>query len=416
MRSGLLSLRPLHITDPFIIEIVSGIGLSQNFLSEFITYISVGLSINPMLAKLLAIPFGILYIVSGYLVIRKEEERLHYLGVFLYLIFFSSFTYLAYFNQSNDCYCPSLKDHWNAGDGTQIMFIHKDENGKFACFRRPGFHPHYNKKLKKPSDQDLTRIVNSLKSEDYSIFDCCDLEIRKINEQKKREKSEEIENDRYQKNLKDLNNWETAKRIYTKESFKAYLVNHPEGKFVANAKRELDKLEKADLKGQTLNKNYNSNGEFDNSPKKQHESKTIEYEYIDVDIPNDRNLRFWMPSYSNNIPDLLHFALESNNHLPRYSSYKFNYTKIVNDDTLDLRILYNDYTPFFIGKAYSKPNFNGTGYELYRLEGTVYYPIGFKDYEGVWELSTINRNEYGFGEGRFTFHLIKDYTSEDKVK
>lgn len=155
-------------------KIIGSISKSGDYLSGFIDYISLQLSVDYLTAKLYSIPFGLLYIIGGYLVLKSKELKLQWIGVVLYLLFFSSFWILAFLSKSNDCICPNKNQKWFTGDGTALIYIYRDSQGLYECYNRNGNHPYIpNTKLRKPTIEEGLQIMDAINKENFSIFRCC---------------------------------------------------------------------------------------------------------------------------------------------------------------------------------------------------------------------------------------------------
>jgi hypothetical protein len=155
-------------------KIIGSISKSGEYLNGFIDYISLQLSVDYLTAKLYSIPFGLLYIIGGYLVLKSKEIRFQWFGACLYLLFFSSFWILAYTSKTNDCVCPNTNQKWFTGDGTPLIYIYKDSEGLYECYNRNGNHPYLpNTKLRKPTIEESLQIREAIHEDNLSIFRCC---------------------------------------------------------------------------------------------------------------------------------------------------------------------------------------------------------------------------------------------------
>jgi len=155
-------------------KIVGSISRSSEYLDGFTNFISLQLSVDYLTAKIYSIPFGLLYIIGGYLVLKSKEIKIQWIGALLYLLFFSSFWLLAFSSKTNDCICPNSNQKWFTGDGKPLVFIYKDEDGFYECYNRSGNHPFLPEtKLRKPTLEEGMQIKKAIQGSDFSIFRCC---------------------------------------------------------------------------------------------------------------------------------------------------------------------------------------------------------------------------------------------------
>jgi len=133
-------------------KIVGSISRSSEYLDGFTNFISLQLSVDYLTAKIYSIPFGLLYIIGGYLVLKSKEIKIQWIGALLYLLFFSSFWLLAFSSK----------------------IIYKDEDGFYECYNRSGNHPFLPEtKLRKPTLEEGMQIKKAIQGSDFSIFRCC---------------------------------------------------------------------------------------------------------------------------------------------------------------------------------------------------------------------------------------------------